>query len=74
MAAPRRSTIVYDVGSFAPDASTVDVLARLYVTLRLNGYELFLRGASAELCALIDLCGLAEVLRVEPGGQAEQRE
>jgi anti-anti-sigma regulatory factor len=74
MAALRRTTIVYDVGSLAADAGTVDVLARLHVTLRRRGHDLFLRDVSAELRALLDLCGLAGVLVVEPGGEPEQRE
>jgi anti-anti-sigma regulatory factor len=74
MAAPRRTTIVYDVGSLAPDAATVDVLARLHVALRRRGHDLCLRDASAELCALLDLCGLAGVLQLELERETEERE
>jgi anti-anti-sigma regulatory factor len=74
MAAIRRTTIVYDVGSLAADAETVDVLARLQVTLRRRGFDLSLRGCSAELRALLDLCGLAGVLRLELEREAEERE
>jgi anti-anti-sigma regulatory factor len=74
MAAHRRTTIVYDVGSLAPDAATVDVLARLHVELRQRGRDLYLRDVSPELRALLDLCGLAGVLRLELEREAEERE
>jgi anti-anti-sigma regulatory factor len=57
-----------------PDASTVDDLARLQLAVRLEGGELRLVGAQPSLLELLDLCGLAEVLRVEAGRQAEERE
>ena len=74
MTAPRPSTIVCDVGALAPDALTVDVLARLQLTARRRGCEIRLRHASGELCELLDFVGLRDVLRVEAGGQAEERE
>jgi anti-anti-sigma regulatory factor len=74
MAAHRRTTIVYDVGSLAPDAATVDVLAHLHVALQRRGHDLYLRDASPELCALLDLCGLTGVLRLELEREAEERE
>jgi STAS domain len=57
-----------------PDVATIDALARLELTARRRGKTLRLRNASTELRELIALAGLDEVLRVEPGRQAEQRE
>jgi len=74
MTGPRPSTFVCDVGFLAPDARTVDALARFQLTARRHGLELRLRHASGELRELLAFMGLADVLRVEPGGQAEQRE
>jgi hypothetical protein len=74
MTGPRPSTFVCDVGFATPDAATVGALARLQLTARRRGLELRLRHASGELKELLDFMGLADVLRVEPGGQAEQRE
>jgi hypothetical protein len=73
MTAPRPSTIVCDVGALAPDAAAVDALARLQLTARRLGHEILLRDASTELQELLDFVGLRDVLRVEAGGQAEQR-
>jgi hypothetical protein len=74
MAGPRPSTIVCDVGALAPDAAAVDALARLQFTARRLGYEIRLRDASVDLQDLLDFVGLRDVLRVETGGQAEERE
>ena len=74
MTAPRPSTIVCDVGALAPDAAAVDALARLQLTARRLGCEIRLRDASVDLQDLLDFVGLRDVLRVEPGGQAEERE
>jgi hypothetical protein len=74
MTAPRRSTIVCDVRALAPDAGAIDALARLQLNARRHHLELRLRHASAELLELLAFVGLADVLRVEPGGQAEERE
>jgi anti-anti-sigma regulatory factor len=57
-----------------PDAGTVDALARLELTARRHGRELRLRDPPPALRELLELCGLAEVLRVEPRRQPEQRE
>jgi anti-anti-sigma regulatory factor len=69
----KRRTIVCDVAALAdsPDATTIDALARLQLTLRARGLEILLRGASAELVELIELVGLADVLRVEPERRAQ---
>jgi anti-anti-sigma regulatory factor len=56
------------------DLATIDVLARLQLAARRTGLELRLRHASCELQELIELAGLGEVLRVEAGGQPEERE
>jgi hypothetical protein len=61
-----------------PDAGTIDGLARLQLAVRRDGQELRLTGAQPFLLELLDLCGLAEVLKarplVEAGGQTEERE
>jgi anti-anti-sigma regulatory factor len=72
--APRPSTIVCDVGALAPDAAAVDALARLQLSARRLGHEILLRDASTELQELLELVGLRDVLRIETGRQAEQRE
>src|SRR5258708_22324155 len=56
-----------------PDAGTIDRLARLQLAVQREGSELRLVGAQPSLLELLDLCGLAEVLRVEAGRQAEKR-
>jgi len=67
-------TITLDCASMQePDAGTIDRIARFQVAVRRNGGDLRLENASRSLLELIDLCGLAGVLRVEPGRQAEQR-
>jgi anti-anti-sigma regulatory factor len=68
------STIVCDVGAVVPDASAVDALARLQLNAQRLGLEIRLLHASSELQELIALSGLDEVLRVDAGGQAEERE
>ena len=74
MAVPRPSTIVCDVRGLAPDAAAVEALARLQLAARRIGLEVRLCRASTELRELIVFCGLDNVLRVEAGGQAEERE
>jgi anti-anti-sigma regulatory factor len=54
--------------------AAVDALARLELAARQGGFELRLVHASDELTCLIELTGLADVLRVEPGRQSEERE
>jgi hypothetical protein len=73
MTGPRPS-IVCDAGSLAPDAATVDALARLQLDARRLGHELRLTHPSSELVELLDLVGLSEVLRVQPGRQSKERE
>ena len=75
MTAPRTSIFFCcDVGALAPDAVTVDALARLQLAARRAGLEIRLSHASSELEELVAFAGLAEVLRVEPRRQAEERE
>ncbi|HEY3211380.1 MAG TPA: sulfate transporter [Actinomycetota bacterium] len=64
-----------------PDAVTVDAVARLQLTARRLGRQVQLRHACDELHELLALMGLRDVLLVcgellplEPGGQAEERE
>ena len=47
-----------------PDAVAIDALARLQLTAKRVGRELWLRHACSELQELISLAGLSEVLRV----------
>lgn len=75
MAGRRPVTLVCDVRSLRdPHLGTVGALARLRLAARRLGCELRLRNARAELLELVSLAGLEEVLRVEPGGEPEERE
>ena len=74
MAAPAPIPIVLDVTAFAPDALTLDALARLQLSARRQGRQLRLREPSTELRELIAFAGLSDVLRVEPSRQAEEGE
>jgi hypothetical protein len=74
MTAPGASPIACDVRSLAPDALTVDTLARLQLFARRHGCELCVHRASRELQELLGFVGLGGVLGLEPGGQAEERE
>ena len=56
-----------------PTAATIDEIARLQLAARRRGCKLELANANAYLLELIGFVGLAEVLRVESSGQAEQR-
>ena len=63
-----------DVRALRVDVAALDALARLQVPARRAGFELRLVRASAELTSLIEVTGFETVLRVEPGGQPEERE
>ena len=64
--------IILDCASVdEPDASTVDQIARFHLAARTRGFDLRLANASRSLLELIDFCGLAGVLGVEPERQAE---
>jgi ABC-type transporter Mla MlaB component len=71
MGAPLPTTMELDVSAFAPDALTIDALARLQLSARRHGRRLRLYHASEELRDLIDLVGLSEVLGLEPRRQPE---
>ena len=51
-----------DVAGIAPDAVTVDALARLQLAARRRGCKVRLRNASAELLELVAFMGLRDVL------------
>jgi hypothetical protein len=71
----RSARITLDCGPVtAPTGATIDQLARLQLEIRRRGCNLELRNANPCLLDLIDFAGLAEVLRVEAGRQAEERE
>jgi ABC-type transporter Mla MlaB component len=53
---------VCHVDGVAPDAVTVDALARLQLAARRHGCQVRLRGASEELCELVAFMGLRDVL------------
>jgi ABC-type transporter Mla MlaB component len=70
-----RSTFVLDCSALPEvDVGQLDGLARLHLSLRRRRCELQLANASDSLLALIDFAGLAGVLRVEAGREAEHRE
>ena len=70
-----RPVIDVDCASIAcPDLGHVEWLARLWLQARRRGYDLNLRNARPELVDLIGFCGLAAVLRVDAGGEPEERE
>jgi ABC-type transporter Mla MlaB component len=71
MTAPCARTIVCDAGELSPDVGTVGALARLQLGARRCGAEIRLLEASTELQELIELVGLSDVLRVEPGRESE---
>jgi anti-anti-sigma regulatory factor len=74
MAAPRPSTIVCNVGALPSDAAAVAALARLQLAARRIGVDIRLCRPSSELRDLLVFCGLEDVLRIEVGGQSEERE
>jgi hypothetical protein len=75
MTAQRPETgIICDVSALAPDAGSVDALARLELLAKREGVALRLRKASPELQELLRLCGLGDVLRLEVVRQPEERE
>ena len=62
--------VVCDVASVAPDAVTVDALARLQLAARRLGCEVRLRHASAPLLEVVELMGLTHVLAEHEHRQA----
>ena len=57
--------VICDVREVRADAAAVDVLARLQLVAKRAGCRMRLRNASADLLALVDFMGLAEVLPEE---------
>jgi hypothetical protein len=75
MAALRPSRLVCDISSLdGPDLGTVADLARLHAAARRLNLDVVLKNASDVLVELVAFVGLADVLRVEPGRQPEERE
>ncbi len=71
----RRSQFVCDTSAIAdPSLGTVADLARLHIAARRLNLDVVLRNASDALVELVAFVGLADVLRVEPRRQAEERE
>ena len=69
------SPIVCDVsGLVDPDLGTVDLLARLKLTVKRLGGALELRGHNDRLAELLALTGLREELCLEVVREAEERE
>ena len=58
-------SVEIDVRDLQPDAVTVDALARLQLAAKRSDCRMTLRGATAELCELVDFMGLGDVLVVE---------
>jgi hypothetical protein len=74
MAAPRPDPIDCDVRALPPDIASLAALARVQLEARREGFDVHFRHASPQLQALLAFAGLAGVLRVETGRQAEERE
>ncbi len=56
------------------DLAAVELLARLRVAARRSGARLVVRDAPPDLLELLELCGLADVLGLEPRREPEERE
>jgi ABC-type transporter Mla MlaB component len=56
------SVALCDVGGVAPDAVTVEALARLQLAAKRSGCQVRLRNASGELRQLVAFMGLGDVL------------
>lgn len=54
-----------------PDLALLDALARLQLAARRLGCSIRLRNPCPELCELLDLVGLADLLVGEPGSALE---
>jgi hypothetical protein len=74
MPPPRPPRVVVHGQALPADAATLDALARLALGARRQGARLEVRGATAELRELAAFLGLAGVLGLEPGREAEERE
>jgi ABC-type transporter Mla MlaB component len=62
---PSCELLLCEVGGVAADAVAIDALARLALAARRSGCEVRLRGASPQLLGLVELAGLADILRGE---------
>jgi ABC-type transporter Mla MlaB component len=63
------AVVEFDVRGAAPDAVTVDVLARLQLSARRHGCVVRLQGGTPELCSLVEFMGLSEIVCVDqPAG------
>jgi ABC-type transporter Mla MlaB component len=67
------AVVVCDVEGAAADAVTIDALARLGLAARRHGYQVRLRGTSAELRDLLEFVGLADVLLPREGADRRGR-
>jgi ABC-type transporter Mla MlaB component len=62
---PGCELLLCEVAGVDADAVAIDALARLALAARRSGCEVRLRGATPELLGLVELIGLAGVLRGE---------
>ena len=62
-----------DVGGLPADLVAIDALARIQLAARRKGRQVVLRHAADDLRDMLAFVGLAGALRIESGGQAEQR-
>ena len=70
-----RRTVVLDCAALAgADAEQLEAIARLCLRLKRRGCLLLVATPSEGLLELIEFAGLASVLGVEAGGEAEERE
>jgi hypothetical protein len=68
-------SVVLDCTALAEaDAGQLEGIARLCLTLKRRGCALRLADPGDGLVALVGFAGLAEVLGLEAGGEAEERE
>jgi anti-anti-sigma regulatory factor len=74
MAQPDPAGMVVDAAVLAANGATLDLLARRQLAARRMGGHILLHDPSPALRRLIAFAGLEQVLRLEPRGQAEQRE
>jgi hypothetical protein len=74
MSDPPPRPIVCDAGVLASDVETVELLARLQLAAQRRGEQMLVVGVAPALRALLDLCGLCEVLHVEMRRELEERE
>ena len=59
-------TLLVETFGLDADALTLDLLARVALTARRNGFQLLLHGSSAELRELIAFAGLEQALPEQP--------